>query len=158
MGMVLGREGKLYSVMWSTGQAVPNITGATLYCGLLSSLPAGYDGMDLQNLVSIQGTEFTPTASWYTGGRQAISFDAIPTYPADEADLALGIGSYNTSQVSWANTSGSLVTVPGVFITNVQSGSSGPSLWVGTPDPGDRDVPNGESFTIEVGGMLVGVD
>ena len=151
MGMVLGLDGKLRAVQINTGAAPSTI--AQYYVGLLSTLPADYDGMTLEDLVSLVGTEFTPSGTWYTGGRVAIDFEDPPG-----VNGATGCYALNTTSAQWTNTSGASVDIEGVFITDVQSGNSGGVYWVGPPDVGTMTVVDGDPVDIFVGGMQVGVD
>lgn len=155
MGMQLALDGKVVSV-WANTSGGGFFPG-TMYAALMSSYPAGADGLNLTELLAY---EFTPSASWYTGGRKAITFDAIPTYgdgtggnnPED------GVGSFNTNTLTWTNTSGSPVDVQGIFICNVQTGDVGSVYWIGTPDVGTMTIEDGSQLDIFPGGILLGVD
>lgn len=151
MGMVLGQDGKLRAVQINVGAAPATVP--QFYVGLLSVLPADYDAMTLEDLVSLVGTEFTPSGTWYTGGRVAIDFEDPPGVNGVDGCFAL-----NTTAAQWTNTSGSPVDIAGVFITNVQSGTAGGVYWVGPPDVGTMTVEDGDPVDIFVGGMQVGVD
>lgn len=151
MGLQLGRDGKIRAVQINVGVSVTPI--GTLYVGLLSDLPGGYNTFTLLEAVSTVGTEFTPSANWYTGGRQSISIEDPPSYIGGAGAHAL-----NDSAVQWTNTTGSPIDIKGVFITDAQSGTTGQVLWIGPPDVGTMTVADGAPVDIFVGGLLCGID
>lgn len=150
MGMQLALDGKIYAVWANT--AGGNFNPGTMYAALMSSYPAGADGLNLTQLLAY---EFTPSATWYTGGRKAVTFEASPTYGDPLED---GVGSFNTNTVTWTNTSGSPVDVQGIFICNAQTGNVGNVYWIGQPDVGTMTIEDGSQLDIFPGGILLGVD
>lgn len=143
MGLILGRDGKQ--------KALEAATSGTLYVGLLQAVPTDADGMSLATLIgSGAGNEFPINADFYTG-RKSVTLGSITV----DANGAIR---YNTNALSWSNTSGSTVTVAGMFLTDAASGSSGDVLWVGAVDVGTASVGNGLSANLTVGGLKLGVD
>lgn len=148
MGMVLGVDGKTRALQASLGLSVSTFT--TVYVGLLHTLPANYDGLSMTSLVT---NEFAINSNFYTG-RKAVTFGSIST---DHTGAVTA--STNSPAVSWTNNTGSTVTIAGLFVTNIISGSSGGLvLWVGDPDSGTAQIPNGQQASIGVGDMVLKVD
>lgn len=155
MGMQLALDGKVVAV-WANTAGGAFFPG-TMYLGLMSSYPANADGLNLTELLAY---EYTPSADWYTGGRKVIEFDPVPTYgdgtggnnPED------GVGAFNTNTLTWTNTSGSPVDVPGIFVCNVQTADVGSVYWIGQPDVGTMTIEDGSQLDIFPGGVLLGVD
>lgn len=151
-GVVLGLDGKDRALQASLGIVAPSAI-TTLYVGLLATLPANHDGLDLATLLG--GNEHTATGSWYTGGRKAV--DVATELSAIQGDHD---GRYVTVSIEldWPNTSGADEDIAGVFVTNVQSGTSGLSLWVGPPDIGGQVAADGGSAKIVADGLTLRID
>lgn len=151
MGTKLGRDGKLNAVNCNIGTAVADYT--TLYIGLLQADPSSMDALNLADLVSaLNGSEFPISANFYPE-RKVISF-GTPSVSSLGAVAFSSVGSI----VSWTNTSGSLKSVAGYFITNVSSGTTGAVLWVGTPDAGILTIANNDTLQFDDGDLTVRVD
>lgn len=148
MGMVLGVDGKTRAVQASLGLPVSTFT--TVYVGLLQTMPSNYDGLSFASLAT---NEFPVNSNFYTG-RKAVTFGSVS---ADHTGAV--VASADIPAVSWTNNTGSTVTIAGLFVTNIVSGSSGGLvLWVGDPDSGTANIPNGQQASIGVGDMLLRVD
>lgn len=147
MGLFLGLDGKRRAIQVNTAESPNDITD--YYVGLLETLPANYDGLTLSELVT--GNEHAPSSDWYDGGRQEITFDGLTSD-------ASGASSTNDSVVSWDNDSGDDQSVAGVFVTDVQSGTTGQVLWVGPPDVGTMIIDDGSPAVIDIGDMVLQVD
>ena len=149
MGLILGKEGKLGALPPTTGGTsnyYPNI-----YVGLLQTLPADYDTLGLTALAG-GGNEFTPSADFYTAGRLEVFMTSPLFDPVTGA-----IYQSNNAVLSWPNANADR-TIAGVFITNVQVGTGGASLWVGPPDIGSLIIGAGSPCTIPVGGLVCSID
>ena len=147
MTVVLGKDGKERAITASIDGSTSSL--GTLYLGLLTTLPTGYDGMDASTLLTSNEASIT---SFYipSTGRSSISFGSVTAGSA-------GASISNDSSVSWTNNSGASVLVEGVFVTNSATGTSGEILWVGAPNL-VASFQDGEAFTLQVGGMNLKVD
>lgn len=146
MGMVLGYDGKRWALNAGMGEVTTPFP--TLYLGVLETMPADPDSVQFSVLDT---NEFASTADFYTAGRQVITFD-MPV-----VDGANGRYQLNNNVITIPNANADRA-IAGVFITTVQSGPAGQSLWVGTPDLGSYNVGAGNPLTIPVGGILCGID
>ncbi len=152
MGLVLGLDGKIRAMEATTGRPVASIS-STLYVGLLNSVPADLDGLDLITLISPSyGDEFSINPNFYTG-RKAIQLSSISA----DKDGAV-VENNNPLPIEWENKTGFDIQVSAFFITDVAAGASGNVLWVGTPDAGTATIANNSKATISAGDLILKVD
>lgn len=146
MGMILGADGKRWALQSAFGDG-SNVY-ANLYLGLLETIPADFDHVEHAALMT---HEFTPSADFYTVGRQEIIFQATVIDPPN------GRYRLNANAISWPNANTDR-DIAGVFISTSQSGLAGNVMWVGTPDIGSYSVAAGGAVNVPIGGILCGLD
>lgn len=152
MALVLGLDGKTAALQAGTGQAVSS--AGTLYVGLLSALPANYDGVSLS---TVTGNELN-SASFYV---PATGRTAIPGLGSITTDQNGAVIANTGADIVWTNNSGGTVVVGGFFITdtsNPANDGSGKIFWVGLPSTGSLSFDNGEAVTITAGDLTLKID
>lgn len=144
MAMILCRDGKERALKASMGESLASL--GPLYVGLMSSVPSG-SSEDLI-LSDMSSYEMTINSNFYTARKEAEFTYSYSSYSA-------GMLIKDDPSVEWTNTSGSSITIAGVFITNAASGSSGKLLWIGVPDKGSAVITNGNKALFEEGQLEV---
>jgi hypothetical protein len=146
MAFSLGKDGRIRALQINTGEVPTSVT--TVYVGLLTTMPANAATLNLSTIVA---NEFPINANFYTG-RQAITFGTMTNDSSGSRR-----NNNNSTPLAWTNTTGSTITVGGIFLTDAASTGTGLSLWIGPPDPGTATIFNTNQARVNINDLLLGV-